>query len=54
MPMRAYNLVRGLPWFHKQNLDIDWARLTPCDHRVRVERRNDTDDYGSGIEGLTS
>jgi hypothetical protein len=54
VPMRAYDLVRGLPWFHKQNLDIDWARLTPCDHRVRVERRNDTDDYGSGIEGLTS
>jgi hypothetical protein len=23
MPMRAYDLVRGLPWFHKQNLDID-------------------------------
>ena len=28
MPMRAYNLVCGLPWFHKQNPDIDWARLT--------------------------
>jgi len=31
MPMRAYDLVRGLPWFYKQILDIDWARLTPCD-----------------------
>jgi len=28
MPMRGYDLVRGLPWFNKQNLDIDWARLT--------------------------
>jgi len=28
MPMCAYDLVRGLPWFHKQNPDIDWARLT--------------------------
>ena len=54
MPMHAYDLIHGLPWFHKQNPDIDWARLTPCDYRVRVERRNDTDDYGSGIEGLTS
>jgi len=54
VPMRTYDLVLGLPWFPKQNPDIDWARLTPCDHRVRVERRNDTDDYGSGIEGLTS
>jgi hypothetical protein len=53
-PMRAYDLVLGLPWFARQNPDIDWARLTPCDHRVRVERRHDTDDYGSGIEGLTS
>ena len=54
MPMRAYNLVLGLPWFPKQNPDIDWARLTPCDHRVRVERGNDTDDHGSSIEGLRS
>jgi len=51
---RAYDLVLGLPWFPKQNPDIDWARLTPCDHRVRVERRNDTDDYRSGIIGLGS
>jgi len=54
MPKRAYNLVLGLPWFPKQHPDIDWARLTPCNHRVRMERRNDADDYGSGIEGLTS
>jgi len=54
VPMRAYDLVLGLPWFPKQNPDIDWARLTPCDLRVRVERRNDTDDYGSCIDGLTS
>jgi len=54
VPIRAYNPVLGVPWFPKPNADIDWARLTPCDHRVRVERRNDTDDYGSGIEGLTS
>jgi len=54
VPMRAYDLVLGLPWFPKQNPDIDLARLTPCDHRVRVERRNDTDDYGSGIEGFRS
>jgi hypothetical protein len=54
VPMPAYDRVLGLPWFPKQTVDIDWARLTPCDHRVRVERRNDTDDYGSGIEGLTS
>jgi hypothetical protein len=54
VPMRACDLVPGLPWFPKQNADIDWARLTPCDHRVGVERRNDTDDYGSGIEGLRS
>jgi len=54
MPMWADDLVLGLQWFPKQNPDIDWARLTPCDHRVRVERRNDTNDYGSGIEGLTS
>jgi len=52
--MGAYNLVLGLPWFPKQNPDIDWARLTPCDHLVRVKRMHDTDDYGSGIEGLTS
>jgi len=38
----------------KHNPDIDWARLTPCYHGVRVVRRNDTDNYGSGIEGLTS
>jgi len=54
VPMRAYNLVLGVPWFPKQNADNDWARLTPCDHRVRLEQRNDTDDYSSGIEGLTS
>ena len=54
VPMRAYDLVLGWPWFPKQNPDIDWARSTPCNHRVRVERRNDTDDYGSGIEGLGS
>jgi len=30
VPMRAYDLVLGLPWFHKRNPDIDWAhcRLT--------------------------
>ena len=39
VPIRAYDLVLGLPWFPKQNPDIDWARLTPCDHRERVERR---------------
>ena len=54
VPMRAYDLLLGLPWFPKQNPDIDWARLTPCDHRVRVERRNDTNDYVSGIEGFRS
>jgi len=54
VPMRAYDLVLGLSWFPKHNPDIDWARSTPCDHRVRVARRNDTDDYGSGIEGLTN
>jgi len=54
MPTRAFDLIRGLLWFHKQNLDIDWARLTPCDHRVRVERRNNTDDYHSGIQGFRS
>jgi len=52
VPMQAYDLVLGVPPFPKQNPDIDWARLTPCDQRVRVERRNDTDDYGSGIEGF--
>jgi len=54
VPMRAYDSVLGLPWFPKQNPHIDWAQLTPCDHRVRVERRNDTNDYGSIIEGLGS
>jgi len=54
VPMDAYDWVLRLPWFPKQNPDIDWARLTLCDHRVPVERRNDTDDYGSGIEGLGS
>jgi len=54
MPMRAYDSVLGLPWFPKQNPDIDLARLTPCDHWVQVEGRNETDDYGSGIEGLGS
>jgi len=54
MPMRAYNLVLGVPWFPQQNPDIDWARIGPCDHRVQVERCTDTDDYGSGMEGLTS
>jgi len=31
VPMRAYDLALGLPWFHKSNPDIDWAhrRLTP-------------------------
>jgi len=52
--MQAYDLVLGLPLFPKHNPDIDWARLTPCDHRVRVERRNDSDVYGSAIEGLGS
>jgi len=54
VPMRAYDLVLGLPWFPKHNPDIDWARFTPCDHRVRVERSNDPDYFGSGIEGLTN
>jgi len=54
VPMGAYELVLGLPWFPEQSPDIDWARFTPCDHRVQVEQRNDTDDYGSGIEGRAS
>jgi len=37
--MRAYNLIRSLPWFHKQNHVINWARLTLSDHRDRVEQR---------------
>jgi hypothetical protein len=30
VPMRSYDLVLGLPWFHKRNPEIDWAhrRLT--------------------------
>jgi len=39
MLMHSYDSARGLLWFHKQNLVIDWARLTPYDHRERVERR---------------
>jgi len=39
MPMRAYNSVLHLPWFPKQNPDIGWARLAPCDHGVRVAQR---------------
>jgi len=54
VPMWAYDSVLGLPWFPEQNPDIEWAQLTPCDHRVRVGRRNDSDDYGSGLEGLRS
>jgi hypothetical protein len=54
MPMRAYDVVLGILWIPKHNPEIDWARLTPCDHPVRVERRNDTNDYGSGIEGFRS
>jgi len=34
VPMRAYDVVIGEPWFPKQNPDIDWARLTACDQRV--------------------
>jgi hypothetical protein len=44
LPMRDYDLVQSLPWFPKQYLDIDRAQLTPCDRKVRVEQRNDTDD----------
>jgi hypothetical protein len=54
MPMRAYNLVLGLPWFNNQIHDIDWGRLTYCNRPVLVQRRSDTDDYGCGIDGLTS
>jgi len=39
VPMRAHNLLLGLPWFPKEHPDIDSARLTPCDHRVHVEQR---------------
>jgi len=39
VPMHAYESVPGLPWFHKSHPDIDCARLTPCDHRVRMEQR---------------
>jgi hypothetical protein len=30
VPMRAYDVVLRLPWFHKRNPDLDWAhpRLT--------------------------
>jgi hypothetical protein len=44
LPMRDYDLVQFLPWFPKQNLDIDRAQLTPRDRKVRVEQRHDTDD----------
>ena len=54
VPMRVYDLVLGLPWIPKQNPHIDWVQLTPSDHRVWLESGNDTDDYGSGIEGLAS
>jgi hypothetical protein len=52
--LRVYDLLLGLPWFPKKNLNIVWARLTPWYHGVRVEWRNDTDDYGNVIEGLPS
>ena len=28
LPLQAYDWVCGLPWFQKQNHDIDWAPLT--------------------------
>ena len=54
VPIRAFDWVLCLPWFAKPNFDIEWAQLTPWDHLVRVERRNDTDEYGSAIEGIRS
>ena len=39
VPMSAYDLVHNLPYFNKQSPDIYWARLTPCDPWVHVERR---------------
>jgi hypothetical protein len=44
VPMRAYDLVLGLPWFHKRNPDIDWT------HRRVTALRSPS---ASGVEEMT-
>ena len=44
VPMRAYDLVLGLPWFQKRNPDIDWA-----DRRLTCLRS----PSASGVEEMT-
>ena len=44
VPMRAYDLVLGLPWFQKRNPDIDWA------HRRLTSLRSPS---ASGVKEMT-
>jgi len=44
VPMRAYDLVLGLPWFQKRHPDIDWA------HRRLTALRSAS---ASGVEEMT-
>ena len=44
VPIRAYDLVLGLPWFQKRNPDIDWA------HRRLTSLRSPS---ASGVEEMT-
>jgi len=44
VPMREYHLVLRLPWFHKRNPDIDWAR-----HRLTTLQS----PSASGVEEMT-
>jgi hypothetical protein len=44
VPIRAYNLLLGLPWFQKRNPDIDWA------HRRLTSLRS---PRASGVEEMT-
>jgi hypothetical protein len=60
VPMRAYELVLGLPWFQSRNPDVDWQRggllalRTPGGEEVVAVDRVDHQECHSNAPGSTA